>query len=509
MDLLIPTILTVSLAIYLLLNKFHNGLHRIPGPLCASFTDFWKVWYASRGSNHRNDTYVDTHREYGDIVRIGPNNVVFADPLAIQEIYGTKGSQQKSPHYDTFSMPVKGHQFPSLLSSLDQKWHDQQRKLINTAFSATAILKYEPWVDDTINVLLRELKSRFLVGKGQSESLELYTWLAYFAADVISDLTYGQRTGFLETGTDVLGIQGNVEKVFQFWLLFAQMPILDRLTFKNPLLLFLNRHGIMESKKPLLSIVHRHFEARKKIWEEKDGREGDRVTLIDRFLQAQRDNAEKVPMPPERHAVTMVTAGSETTAITLASIFYFLMKNPECYTRLQEEVDAITPDQLHTAGDSMVFPWRVAQTMPYLDACIREAMRLHPAQRIPHNRVVPEAGLVIRGQFIPGSTEVGIYPSVLHRRKEVFGDDVETYRPERWLEDSQKTERMKASMFTFSYGKYNCLGQNISRLEIYKLVPSVMRALQLQLKHPDREWELKPGAFAMPKELPVYLNGRV
>ena len=119
--------------------------------------------------------------------------------------------------------------------------------------------------------------------------------------------------------------------------------------------------------------------------------------------------------------------------------------------------------------------------MPYLDACIREAMRLHPVQRIPHDRVVPKGGMSIRGHWIPEGTDVGIFPTVLHRRRQVFGDDADVYRPERWLiADKEKTDRMKNSMFTFSYGKYNCLGKNISKMEMYKVIPTILRSFQVR-----------------------------
>jgi hypothetical protein len=64
------------------MNKFN-------GPFLASFTDFWKVWYAY--TNSSNPIYVDLHEKYGDVVRVGSNELSFADPRAIHEIYGPKG----------------------------------------------------------------------------------------------------------------------------------------------------------------------------------------------------------------------------------------------------------------------------------------------------------------------------------------------------------------------------------------------------------------------------------
>jgi cytochrome P450 len=155
------------------------------------------------------------------------------------------------------------------------------------------------------------------------------------------------------------------------------------------------------------------------------------------------------------------------------------LQNPNCYERLEQEIDAVEAEKLKKAGGLLLFPWAVAQTMPYLDACIREAMRLHPVERLPHGRIVPKGGLTICGQYMPEGTEVGIYTPVVHRSRRIFGDDVEIYRPERWLEESSKTERMRSSMFNFSYGRHTCLGQNISRLEVYKLVPSLLRTYKV------------------------------
>lgn len=95
MGLLPLFVVIAAVALYFLLSRYSRGLNRFPGPLVASFTDLWKVWNAYHASTERNDMYVDIHKKYGDVVRIGPNNIVFADPRAISEIYGTKGSQVK------------------------------------------------------------------------------------------------------------------------------------------------------------------------------------------------------------------------------------------------------------------------------------------------------------------------------------------------------------------------------------------------------------------------------
>jgi cytochrome P450 len=106
-------------------------------------------------------------------------------------------------------------------------------------------------------------------------------------------------------------------------------------------------------------------------------------------------------------------------------------------------------------------------------------MRLHVVTRMPHDRVVLPTGLVVCGQPILAGTDVGVYGPVLHHRPETFGEDVDVFRPERWLGDEEKVRRMNNTLFTFSSGKYNCLGKNIARMEVAKLVPSVIRVFEV------------------------------
>lgn len=95
------------------------------------------------------------------------------------------------------------------------------------------------------------------------------------------------------------------------------MPVLDTLTFKNPLLMWLQRnHYVAGFPNPLVPIVTKFFSERKQAWktaEEKGIQISDHDTLVDKFLIAERDNTEKIDIKPQGHALTMIIAGSETT----------------------------------------------------------------------------------------------------------------------------------------------------------------------------------------------------
>ena len=206
-----------------------------------------------------------------------------------------------------------------------------------------------------------------------------------------------------------------------------------------------------------------------------------RGDLLSMFLQAKDDRPEF--FDDSRiltMAVSMAFAGSETTGISLAAVFYYLLKNPQCYRRLVEEIDTAVSQRTIMDRPTGLVSWAESQKLLYLDACIKEAFRLHPAAGLPLERVVPSQGADICGERIKGGTIVGCSAWVIHRRPEIYGERVEDYRPERWLEaDKEARKEMEACMFQFGMGSRTCIGKNISLLEIYKLVPSFLRRYEV------------------------------
>jgi hypothetical protein len=88
-----PVILIAGVVIRLIQNKFHNGLNKYPGHPLAAYTNWWR-YFDVRG-RRAQWTHIDLHRKHGDIVRLGPNVLSFADPRAIKTIYGLNKGMTK------------------------------------------------------------------------------------------------------------------------------------------------------------------------------------------------------------------------------------------------------------------------------------------------------------------------------------------------------------------------------------------------------------------------------
>jgi cytochrome P450 len=117
-------------------------------------------------------------------------------------------------------------------------------------------------------------------------------------------------------------------------------------------------------------------------------------------------------------------------------MFYHLLSNPYSLEALIKEIR-----EARFASNAAV-SWKEAQDMSYLQACIKEALRLHPAVGMPLERVVPEGGATLGDHWFRGGTVVGVNAWVLHRNQSVFGHDAELWNPERWLKAN--TEQLKA-----------------------------------------------------------------
>jgi cytochrome P450 len=141
-----------------------------------------------------------------------------------------------------------------------------------------------------------------------------------------------------------------------------------------------------------------------------------------------------------------IIAGSDTTAVAMKTLWFNLLLHPATMNRLREELQVQQQSKLSRLSPA----WSEISELPYLSACVNEALRIHPPFCLPFERVVPAEGLVIGGHLFPGGTVIGMNPWVVNRDGPTFGEDANTWRPERWLEDPVRSRKMENALLSVS-----------------------------------------------------------
>ena len=138
----------------------------------------------------------------------------------------------------------------------------------------------------------------------------------------------------------------------------------------------------------------------------------------------------------------------------MQSFFWHVLSDPRVHKLLAAEIrGAVAAGAVPAEGN---LTWAQSQSLPYLQACLKEAMRVRPAVGLNITRVVPPEGVELAGEFFAGGTTVAVNGWVLHRDRETFGEDCEVFRPERWLEGEEKARVMERYMFQVSCSRQTC-----------------------------------------------------
>ena len=138
----------------------------------------------------------------------------------------------QSEFYPVQQALSNGERLPSLFSTTDEAYHAQLRRSVNNAFSMSALVQYEPFVDETTEKFLDQTTALFVSKNAVCDFAE---WLQFYAFDVIGNITYSKRHGFVDRGEDVDGMVQYLGKLFSYvapvHLAYTQLRI-SFLTFK-------------------------------------------------------------------------------------------------------------------------------------------------------------------------------------------------------------------------------------------------------------------------------------
>ncbi|KDQ16569.1 hypothetical protein BOTBODRAFT_129916 [Botryobasidium botryosum FD-172 SS1] len=190
--------------------------------------------------------------------------------------------------------------------------------------------------------------------------------------------------------------------------------------------------------------------------------------------------------------ITFVIAGHETSSGLLSFVMYYLLKNPEAYAKVREEVDSVLGNTPITAD--------LVSKLPYIVAVMRETLRLSPSA--PIFSVTPFEDEVIgtkggKKYLIKKDTPVSIMVYDLHRDPAVWGPDAEDFKPERML-DSEFEKLPKNAWKPFGNGMRACIGRPFAWAEVIIVIASIFQKFDFVMQDSSYTLALKQSLTIKP-----------
>ncbi|KAH8883576.1 benzoate 4-monooxygenase cytochrome P450 [Thozetella sp. PMI_491] len=440
-------------------------LRHIAGPTSAGWSNIWM--YRQILSGRQILHFRAVCEKYGPLTRIGPNWVVCNDPVEFRRIYSVRSGFYRAPWYRTFRFdPSKD----SVLTMTDNKAHHRLRANLLPGYSGRGIDNQEKLFDEQILKLVSLIDDKYVSTKEHIRPLDLVRSLQYLTQDIISAVGFGKSFGYLEDDADTYGIIETSEMLFlplQIGAFFPfTAPLLNSPLVKPFLPKPTDKYGVGR----MLGVVKGHV----------DTRYGPKKVVNNDALQA-FVNSDLDKDEVESEALIQLIGGSDTTAAALRICIFYLTTNPTAYRLFQEEIDSVG-----LAAASEVVSDKVAKSLPYLQAVIKEGLRMWPPIMGLHPRA-SDRDEVICGVKIPAKTNVGWAVYAIMRDRRVFGEDSDTFDPGRWLnaEPAQLQEMEATQGMVFMAGsRWECLGRRLANIELGKTLFELFRRYDFAMMDP-------------------------
>ncbi|KAI1261137.1 cytochrome P450 [Xylariaceae sp. FL1019] len=435
---------------------FLHPLKRYPGPLLAKLSNIRNGYHAVRQDLHL--VTASDHLKYGQVVRHGPNKLVFNTARALHDIYAS--NRVVKSH--VYSVTVQSPGVFTSFNIVDQHAHRQKRKIIGQVFSDRSLRMFEPVIAEQVETFIKLIYTSCNTDK--PIPVDMAVRLEYLSCDIVSLLAFGYP---LKLQTD---------ETYRF--MCKGMTTANYYT--NTRMQFFRLHQLrLGSTLHFLSNAMR--ERYKKLVERMIGfrMSEDRDVRHDLYSIASKANAEAIN--PEdgirmseiwSEAVTFLPAGAFSTSTTMSALFFYLSRHSHCYKRLVSEIR----DTFEEATDIRFGP--KLNSCKYLRACLDETMRMSPPIPGTMWREL-QAGdsnpFIVDGHVVPPGTQVGVNTYSLHHNEQHF-PDAHNFIPERWLESESegKGKMMRDAFAPFSIGYRDCAGKNLAYVKMSFIVAKTL-----------------------------------
>jgi cytochrome P450 family 135 len=366
------------------------------------------------------------HKRYGDVFSIelatSGKTVVLTRPEHIREVFAGPATTFHAGEGNAILRPVMGEHSVLLL---DEQAHLATRKRVMAAFHGEAMRSY----GEIVEQLTAEQIARWPVGR----SFAVHPHLNDISLDVILRIVFG---------------------VTDSRRLDEMRPLLQRLVRIGPVIFLGWLYPRLAAFGPWKAFYQLRDQTDAVIYAEIADRRAatdldGRSDVLSKLLVADPDQSDE---ELRDHLVTLLLAGHETTASTLAWAFHDLSRLPDVLARVQRAADE---------GDAA-----------YLDATVKEVMRLRPVIREVARRLA--APTRVAGFDLPAG--IVIFPSIaLVQRRSAVWPSPEEFRPERFLGANPPP----ATWIPFGGGIRRCLGAALAMTEAQAVLKTVLQRVDI------------------------------
>ena len=299
--------------------------------------------------------------------------------------------------------------------------------------------------------------------------VEALNWITF---DIIGELAFGESFGAVEVGKTHPWVSVLIDTVREMNLIGLR----KRIPIMNLILPFL-------TPKDLGTKLAAHWQHTVDMTKKRIAKK-DTIVRTDFFQHILEHGIMEEELLRE-NANVLVVAGSETTATALAGCLYYLMHQEDCLTSLQKEVRDTFNALDEITGDS-------TQRLPYLHACIEEALRIYPPVAFGLERI--SHGATVDGNWVPAGTLVSSPNwTIMHNAR--YWQDPDSFKPERWLGEGLGDN--KDAFQPFSLGPRACIGINLAYMEMHVILAKMVLQYDFELLSKDLDWERDNNMYVL------------
>lgn len=439
------------------------SVHALPGP--RPWPLVGSLLSVDRRAFHL--TLEDWARRYGDIYRVqlaGTTAIVVSDESIANELFKARpGAFRRASQLELVS--ISGMSGEGVFMAEGERWH-RQRPVIMESLDSRHLQQFYP----LLLSVTRRLGRRWRQTVGQP--VDVQADLMRFTVDITTSLAFGQDINTLEAEGDV--IQKHLDKIFPTIQRRLLTPFPYWRYFKLPMDKEAERSArfVIGEVRKIIAGCRALLEAQPRLREQPQN-------LLQALLVAVEDESRGFSeQEVVDNVTTMLLAGEDTTANSLAWAIYFLVRYPAVQTRLREEINTALGPELPSSAEPL-------RRLPYLDGVVHESMRLKPVapvngleanQDFVASGTTIEAGLALKkGDFIIALTRV------MASREEDF-PDAGAFRPERWLPENRDTQVNQRAFIPFGSGPRLCPGRSLALLEIKLVLVMMLQQFEMQAR---------------------------